>query len=134
MTRSHASSPPIVTILRPSQRARPTLTWAPPGPQQDLNLGIHLYIDGAPADALQLDTSVAGTHSLDYVVTDAAGLTATSTRTVIVTAPANDTPSSSGGRSDLVVSDHLARRQAAIVLFFGEPPWPRRSRKHSEPP
>jgi hypothetical protein len=60
------------------------------GPQQDLNLGIHLYIDGAPMDAVQLDTSTAGTHKIDYVATDAAGLAATSTRTVIVSAPAND--------------------------------------------
>lgn len=60
------------------------------GPQEDLNLGIHLYIDGAAVDAVQLDTSVAGKHTIDYVATDAGGSTATSTRTVIIAAPAND--------------------------------------------
>ncbi len=60
------------------------------GPEADLNLDIQLYIDGAPTDAIQLDTTKAGTHSIDYVVTDAANLTSTTTRTVIVGAPAND--------------------------------------------
>jgi hypothetical protein len=55
-------------------------------PQQDLNLGIHLYVDGTPASAVQLDTSKPTTHKIDYVVTDREGLTAISTRTVIVSA------------------------------------------------
>jgi hypothetical protein len=56
------------------------------------NLGIHLYVDGVPADAVQLDTSTAGQHTINYVATDTAGNTATSTRTVIVSEPqaAND--------------------------------------------
>jgi hypothetical protein len=64
-------------------------------PTADLNLGIHLYVDGVAVDAVQLDTSTAATHSVDYVATDPAGLTATSTRTVIVSAAANDNAASS---------------------------------------
>jgi hypothetical protein len=52
--------------------------------QHDLNLGIHLYVDGTPESAVQVDTTKPGTHTVDYVVTDQRGLTATSTRTVIV--------------------------------------------------
>lgn len=59
-------------------------------PQADLNLGIHLYIDGTPTDGAPLDTSVGGAHSMDYVVTGHSGLTLTTTRTVIVSAAAND--------------------------------------------
>jgi hypothetical protein len=33
------------------------------GTQADLNFGIHLYVDGAPTDAVQIDTSLPGTHS-----------------------------------------------------------------------
>lgn len=57
----------------------------------DHNLGIHLYVDGASTDAVQLDTSVAGQHTIDYVATDTSDLTSTSTRIVIVSA-VNDNP------------------------------------------
>ena len=63
-------------------------------PAADTNLGIHLYIDGTPTDVVQLDTSIAATHSIDYVVTGNSGLTSTSTRSVIVSA-ANDNSASS---------------------------------------
>jgi hypothetical protein len=43
-----------------------------------------------PADAVQLDTTKAGEHKVDYVATDQAGNKASASRTVIVTAPAND--------------------------------------------
>jgi hypothetical protein len=66
------------------------------GPQADLHLGIHFFVDGAPTDTVQLDTSVAATHSIDYVVTGISGLTSTSIRTVIVSAPANDNPQPQG--------------------------------------
>jgi surface protein with Ig-like domain len=65
------------------------------GPQADLNLGIHIYVDGTPTDAVQLDTGKSGTHSIDYVVAGHSGLTSTTTRTVIVSSPANDNQASS---------------------------------------
>jgi hypothetical protein len=54
------------------------------GPQADLNLGIKTFLNGAPMNPIQLDTTQASTDTIQYVVTDSTGLTATSTRTVII--------------------------------------------------
>jgi hypothetical protein len=37
-------------------------------------------LDGTEVDSITIDTSAAGTHTIDYVVTDQDGNTATSTR------------------------------------------------------
>jgi Domain of unknown function (DUF5011) len=58
--------------------------------QQDFNLGIQLHVDGTPTNAVSLDTTKPGTHKVDYVITDREGRTATSSCTVIVSAPTND--------------------------------------------
>jgi hypothetical protein len=47
------------------------------GPQADLNLGIKTFLNGKLIFNIVLDT-------VDYVATDSAGLTSTSTRTVII--------------------------------------------------
>jgi hypothetical protein len=58
------------------------------GPTQaDTNLGIYTFVDGIEMTSVAIDTSAPGTHTIDYVATNAAG-SATSTRTVIVSAPA----------------------------------------------
>ena len=57
-------------------------------PLADLNLGIVTFVNGAAISPVQIDTSTAATDTIDYVVTDSAGLAATSTRTVIVQAAA----------------------------------------------
>jgi hypothetical protein len=59
----------------------------------DLNLGIATFVNGAPMNPVQIDTIAAATDTIDYVVSDQNGLSATSTRTVIVE-PAAD-PSTS---------------------------------------
>ncbi|MBI4276372.1 tail fiber domain-containing protein, partial [Candidatus Uhrbacteria bacterium] len=65
------------------------------GPTEaDKNLGIHTFLDGVAVDSINLDTSTAGEHTIDYVATNSFG-TATSTRTVIISAP--PVPSSDGG-------------------------------------
>ena len=56
------------------------------GPQQDLNLGIKIFVNGVQMSAVQLDTSATATDTIDYVATDQNGLTSTSTRTIIVEA------------------------------------------------
>jgi Domain of unknown function (DUF5011) len=56
------------------------------GPQADLNLGIKTFLNGKLVSKIILDTSQVATDTIDYVATDAAGQTSTSTRTVIVTA------------------------------------------------
>jgi len=65
------------------------------GPQADLNLGIHTFLGGVEVSGIQIDTSSPATYTIDYVVTDAAGLAATSTRTVIVEAPQAAAPTAS---------------------------------------
>ena len=57
------------------------------GPSQDLNLGIRTFLNGSAMSPVVLDTSAAATDTISYVVTDQNGLTATTTRTVIVEAP-----------------------------------------------
>jgi hypothetical protein len=54
------------------------------GPQQDL--GIQTYVNGTPMSPVEIDTSTAATDTIAYVATDTAGVTSTSTRTVIVEA------------------------------------------------
>jgi Domain of unknown function (DUF5011) len=55
-------------------------------PQPDLNLGITTYVNRAPMNPVQLDTSTAATDTIDYVATDQTGLTSTSTPQVIIEA------------------------------------------------
>ena len=57
------------------------------GPQADLNLGITTYVNGTEMRPVQINTSTAAPDTIDYVVTNQTGLTATSTRTVIARAP-----------------------------------------------
>ena len=59
-------------------------------PRQDLNLGLTTLLDGATTTELTLDTTRPGTHTVLYTVTDPKGLTGSASRTVIVSAPAND--------------------------------------------
>jgi hypothetical protein len=54
------------------------------GPQADLNFGIKMFLNGALASNIVIDTSTVATDTIDYVATDQTGLTSTSTRTVIV--------------------------------------------------
>jgi hypothetical protein len=65
------------------------------GPTEaDTNLGIHFFVNGAAVSSVSLDTSAPATHTIEYVATNGSG-TATSTRTVIVEAPAD--PGASSG-------------------------------------
>jgi hypothetical protein len=48
------------------------------------HLGITTYVNGAPMNPIQLDTSTVATDTIAYVATDQNGLASTSTRTVIV--------------------------------------------------
>ena len=58
-------------------------------PQADLNLGITVEVDNATStdNAVHIDTSKPGTHTILYTVTDPQGLTGSVTRTVIVATP-----------------------------------------------
>ena len=50
----------------------------------DQNLSLKYFLNGALVSNIVIDTSAAATDIIDYVVTDQAGNTATSTRTVII--------------------------------------------------
>jgi len=63
-------------------------------PQADLNLGIKTFLNGTLVSNIVIDTSSQATDTIDYVATDAAGLAATSTRTVLVQ-PAAQVPAAS---------------------------------------
>jgi hypothetical protein len=65
-----------------------------------LNLGITTYVNGTEMNPVQIDTSTAATDTIDYVATDQNGLTSTSTRAVIIEAPANDNQSTSTPAND----------------------------------
>jgi hypothetical protein len=54
------------------------------GPTADLNLGIKTFLNGALVSNIIIDTSSVATDTIDYVATDTAGQTSTSTRTVII--------------------------------------------------
>jgi hypothetical protein len=57
-----------------------------------LNLGITTYVNGSPMNPIQFDTSIVATDTIAYVATDSAGLTSTSTRTVIVGPDSAESP------------------------------------------
>ena len=58
----------------------------------DRNLGYKTFLDGAFVSNIVIDTTQVATDTIDYVATDTAGNTATSTRTVIVESPATREP------------------------------------------
>jgi hypothetical protein len=58
----------------------------------DQNLGYKTFLNGALVSNIVIDTSAAATDTIDYVATDNAGNTATSTREVIVESPAAAEP------------------------------------------
>jgi hypothetical protein len=89
----NAVEPPVITINGENpahihvgatyQDLGATIT----APEADKNLGIKTFLNGKLVSDIVLDTSAAATDTIDYVVTDPAGLTATSTRTIIIEAP-----------------------------------------------
>jgi hypothetical protein len=57
-----------------------------PGQVGDANQGYQTYLNGTLVSNIDIDTSQVATDTIDYVATDTDGLTATSTRTVIIEA------------------------------------------------
>jgi hypothetical protein len=50
----------------------------------DQNIGVHAFVGSTPIEQAFIDTSATTTYHINYVATDSAGNTATSTRTVVV--------------------------------------------------
>jgi hypothetical protein len=57
------------------------------GQAGDANLGYKTFLNGTLVSNIVIDTSEVATDTIDYIATDSTGLTATSTRTVIIEAP-----------------------------------------------
>jgi len=64
-----------------------------PGQPGDTDLGITTFLNGMLVSNIVIDTSEVATDTIDCVATDENGLTATSTRTVIIEPAAEATTS-----------------------------------------
>jgi hypothetical protein len=62
------------------------------GQAGDTNLDFKTFLNGTLVSNIAIDTSQVATDTIDYVVTDTDGLTATSTRTVIIEASPSIVP------------------------------------------
>ena len=60
------------------------MTDTGPGQAGDTDLGIRPFLNGTLVSNITIDTSQVATDTIDYVATDSNGLTATSTRTVLI--------------------------------------------------
>jgi hypothetical protein len=69
----------------------------------DKNLGLKYFLNGQLVSDIVIDTTQVATDTIDYVATDPAGLTATSTRTVLIEALASP-PSAASSTPDAVAS------------------------------
>ncbi|MBI4118367.1 MAG: DUF5011 domain-containing protein, partial [Parcubacteria group bacterium] len=83
------TTPPTVTIIgaNPAEievNATYSDNGAAVSDNVDSNLGYTTYVDGLLVTQIQLDTTSPRTYIIDYVATDNAGNTATSTREVII--------------------------------------------------
>ena len=89
---STPASPPVITINGDNPAiihvgdTYADLGATVTGPAEDLNLGIHTFVGNTPIEQAVLDTSTTTTYHIYYVATDSSGVTATSTRTVVVEA------------------------------------------------
>jgi hypothetical protein len=71
-------------------------TWAPRLPARKRT---STFLNGTLVSNIVLDTSSQSTDTIDYVATDSTGVTATSTRTVIIKAAAIPAPASNTASS-----------------------------------
>lgn len=61
-----------------------TVTDTGPGQAGDANLGYQTFLNGTLVSTIDIDTSQVATDTIDYVATDSSGLSATSTRTILI--------------------------------------------------
>jgi len=100
----NGENPAMITVGTTYNDLGATIT----GPQADLNLGITTFVNGAAMFTVQIDTTQAATDTIQYVAADSKGLTATSTRTVIiqpVAAAAAASTGSDAGNADASSTD-----------------------------
>jgi hypothetical protein len=74
------------------------------------NLGITTFLNGTLVSNIDIDTSEAATDTVQYVATDTDGLTATSTRTVLIEASPSIVPTDDASTTDTTSTAHTVSR------------------------
>ena len=85
------ANPAILTLGDSYADLGVTVTDAGAGQAEETNLGYKTFLNGTLVSNIVVDTRQIATDTIDYVATDSAGLTATSTRTVLIEASASAT-------------------------------------------
>jgi hypothetical protein len=79
------------------------------------DLSLRTFLNGMLVSDIVLDTTQAATDTIDYAATDGAGLTSTSTRTVIIDAPTQPTPPPSQASSSSATPSTAAATSTAAT-------------------
>ena len=85
----NGANPAVITVGDSYADLGATVSDTGPGQAGDTNLGLKTFLNGTLVSNIVIDTSQVATDTIDYVATDTAGLTATSTRTVLIEALAS---------------------------------------------
>jgi hypothetical protein len=80
----NGDNPAIITVGDSYADLGATVSDTGPDQAGDTNLGYQTFLNGIPVSNIAIDTSQVATDTIDYVATDTNGLTATSTRTVLI--------------------------------------------------
>ena len=91
----NGNNPAIIQVGDSYADLGATVADAGPGQAGDTNLELKTFLNGTLVSNIVLDTSAVATDTIDYVATDSAGLTATTTRTVLIESAANTATASS---------------------------------------
>ena len=83
----NGDNPAIISVGDSYADLGATVTDTGSGQAGDTNLGLTTFLNGTLVSNIDIDTSEVATDTIDYVATDTDGLTATSTRTVLIEAP-----------------------------------------------
>jgi len=87
----NGDNPAMITVGDSYADLRATVSDTGPGQAGDTNLGLTTFLNGTLVSNIVIDTSEVATDTIDSIATDTDGLTATSTRTVLIEAAASTT-------------------------------------------
>jgi hypothetical protein len=85
----NGANPAIIEVGDSYADLGATVSDTGPGQAGATNLGVTTFLNGTLVSNIVIDTSQVATDTIDYVATDQNGLTATSTRTVLIEAAAS---------------------------------------------
>jgi len=87
----NGANPAVITVGDSCADLGATVSDTGRGQAGNTNLGYQTFLNGTLVSNIVIDTSEPATDTIDYVATDTAGLTATSTRTVLIEPAATST-------------------------------------------